>query len=396
MRILIFLFIASTMSFSSEITYGPEIELRTKKHALVEISCASPFLFLPGWIAYDGISEGTVWQSSAPFLTSLVLAETIGQKITFRCSSHYSKTKINQLADLIKKNCLKVGCSVESIIHKTSHTSKVSEAYRIHYPDGNWFQLSTDNTAVEIQMKPMNLSEIEKFKPILQRDMFDIAHTIDLHKPRVEVLSGGHINIGFSQVFKENPLLLRNFIVDQINHSELYGGIFLKDPISAKSIYKKDKEFHYIQDIIEQFDRGEIKSSQELALNLSYVLKGDKFIDLQTIVREDFPMDQKRIEMRAHRSQKTANEFHKIVKLYEGRINYLKELTTPLNLRPIPISYDPKIQLSHFKTYVTESGFDLENFREILPAKYQDVLDAENPSLKCKKSILSLLTKLKR
>jgi hypothetical protein len=360
---------------------------------LSELGCASPLVGVLAGATYLAMDNDVMAEMSIPLGSGIFLASIFGPSLAFACSAHHSKMKMLQLKAVIEQKCLVQNCKITKVEYKTSHKKKPVTSYKVLYPNGNWFQISTDYTAVEVQMKPMTTAEVKEFKPILQRDLFDSAKEIHLKVSKHDLFSGGHISLGFTEKFKDNPLLFRNFLVDQMNHSELQNGILVKDPINAVSAHRYKKVFGYIDEVIYDFDQGKIKTSEELAEKLVGVLKNRMFIDLQTITRKDFPQDQKRIEVRAHRSQKNAEEFYKLIKLYDGRIAYLEKLKAPINLSPIPVHTAPESQVRNFERYVVESGEDFQDYLQMLPEKYQDTYkQVGHTAAKCTVSVIKSLT----
>ena len=103
-------------------------------------------------------------------------------------------------------------------------------------------------------MLPHSIKEFEKNKKLFQKLVFDTAKKIDL-KPHYRI-GGGHIHLDKETHFKGNDLLLRNFIVDTMNHPELFMGALSHDYLNASplAILHRTSRERFIK-ILEEYDK---------------------------------------------------------------------------------------------------------------------------------------------
>ena len=90
-------------------------------------------------------------------------------------------------------------------------------------------------------------------------------------------------------------------------------------------------------------------------------------MDTSTLAKDKFKLSTKRIEIRAHRSQKSPQEFVDLIALYNKRLDYLKTLDEPLVLKSNPKKLPPEEMLRRYRTYLEEAGADYEVYKEHLP-----------------------------
>ncbi len=393
----------SNLSAQTRVEYGPEFEFRSQGNALSESVCAGTFAALIGYITNQmgsGSSEGKdyeVWTDylydSGKDIIQWGFTGIAALRIGIACGSLFSSLKAGSLAEHIRKNCQ--GCSFSEVKHPQRRRRNPSIAYRFTYPGGWYFQVNSDFTAVEIQMSPLDSEEIERVKTILQRDLFEAAKGLGLKPPTFDLVSGGHINISFDKAFKDNPRLLRNFMVDQFNHSELATGVFLNDPFNARSPMNSSRKRKMLASIIERFDRGEITTSTELSREFMRVIGKNKgFIDLGTIIDPHIPEGTKRVEVRAHRAQKNADEYLKLTQLYDKRLAYLESLETDIAFIDKPPAILARRKIESFYRFVTESGADWNDYVRFLPERYQSIASRIADflkSLECRVKIIDAL-----
>ncbi len=270
---------------------------------------------------------------------------------------------------------------------------------RMKSPNGWWFNVSRDPGVAEVQMKPMSLAKFERIQDEIQSSLFDPAARLGL-APAL-FTGGGHINIG-AAYFSDKPLLFRNFLVDLLNHNELFLGIWNYDTNNALShsllighIYNR------ILKAIAEFDalpNPNHKNIRNLVSNINRVMNFDdqyrmvwsrsngpgshthfhrfKNMAVNFMNMTDDDGDGARIELRGFRPQVSASTWVRQIRLLEKRIHYLETFTTSLPIqprlqveRPIPggtVSMeqamnppvDPQQALQNFYEYVTEAGED--------------------------------------
>lgn len=226
------------------------------------------------------------------------------------------------------------------------------EKCRVTYADNWWFEVTTDPEVIEVRSAPMTVGNAKIFQDRIQRHIFDMAARIGLYAD--ETRGNGHINIDFGP-FEKNPLLLRNFIVDYINHPGLALGTCGNDPCNAPplalmfSSRRPSEQYQALVAVLADFDadfaQGKACSfSLATALNAQvfkrtwshlWQVQAEKFqaLSVNHILDEGDP-SKRRIEIRAHKPQQNAAEWTALIELYDKRIQYLTKLRGVLPLKP--------------------------------------------------------------
>lgn len=361
------------ISTSAETVYGPEFEFRGEGRGRIEAVCISLIpLFLGQKALFDG-EDGELEFSLQDF-EWLGISVFSGAIAASGCGDVISRYHAYKMGNRLRELCLNQDCTVEKVTHHSSHVSNGKTAYRVKFPDGWHFQVSADVTAVEIQSKPLSVAEFSQRRDRLQKLVFDLAEDMKLRAPEQDWLSGGHISIGYQGTFDDNPMLFRNFIVDQINHAELSQGVHLRDNFNAAPVVKNERRLEKLRSILARFDAGEFATTEEFAKELHRKLtKGGRSLDLSTFKNDSFSQKERRVEVRAHRAQSSADEFIDLLNLYEGRLNYLRSIDGPLTLDPPLEQLSVPEQLRRYKTYVEESGLNFERYRGHLRLEYQEL-----------------------
>lgn len=258
-------------------------------------------------------------------------------------------------------------------------------------PNGWWFAIERDQGGVaEVKTIPAHVEYYRHYESDMQDAIFASAATEGFFPALY--LGGGHINIGLQELAK-NPLLLRNFIVDLINHNELFLGIFNYDTNNALSFSLYDSGIRlYYREIIEDFDQGRITDPYRLLAQLNLVQKGmydvfqrawdNKFNRLKSFAvnfthAKEGPKG--RIEIRAVRPQAGMDAFIRQIDLFQHRIDYLERLDKPIPIAPLvplvptdlwlhklspPVS--AQLALRSFYKYVRESRLKWQDHRDYL------------------------------
>ncbi len=382
-KLVFIILINSTLSFS-QATYGPEFELMGKYQMAVSKFCTASIGILPTlWVIDEFKSEYEKNPENKDLIplgiiSGLMIGGFGGVFAGFRAGQMCQKVMVNKnywdLKHSIVKHCKSVGCKVHKVkVGSVRHADH--DAFKVLYPDGFYFIIDKDLTAVEIQAMPMTLKDLKSKKAILQRDLFDVAESLGIEAYRSsDWLSQGHINIGRESAFGDDDLLLRNFIVDQLNHSELSSGVLSNDKTNADTPMRERSKRSKIEQLIQKFDDGEIKM-KDFASELQNIYGGSmSFMSLNTLFKENkgklkFEKSAQRVEIRAHRAQKNAEEFYLLAKMYENRIEYLKEFKSPIPF----INKKPAKKMTHkfiaFKAYLQEMGLDPKDYQKIFPKR---------------------------
>lgn len=239
--------------------------------------------------------------------------------------------------------------------------------YRVEYPDGWWFQLTTDPGVIEAQAKPSTLGEMVAHRNDLRFDLFGEAAKHKLFADPTSAGGGGHINIGVQSAFGDDVLLFRNFIVDMVNHHELFQGILENDLVSAPTLVDKGPEaLELFRRVIAQFDSGELGHTiRDLAATIEdAVYAGEvkyQSISLTSIVDPNVPANLARVELRGVRAQANMEQFFWELRLFDRRLKHLRGLDEPLPVEPFAPLTDAQ-KLRRFNNFLVETGLPVEPY----------------------------------
>lgn len=286
---------------------------------------------------------------------------------------------------------------------------------RTQAPDSKWGQFTSPNgwsiehapehIALEFQMTPGTVEHFRRYSADMQDALFVSAANEGFFPAMFR--GGGHINVSSQKMFG-NRLLFRNFLVDLLNHGELFMGVFGYDTHNALPIQMLSKvEIDAVRQVIADFDNpGFEKYSDEIdshrvnfTSDLHLALNTYRYEPLwmawhfdSTIGREKYHAvhvnrvnryPSSRIELRGVRPQASMDVWVRQISLLNGRIRYLETLSRPLPLRwDFPLEkldiqkhlltppIDPQIALREFYKFVRESGQSWADHRDYLWPKW--------------------------
>jgi hypothetical protein len=270
-------------------------------------------------------------------------------------------------------------------------------------PHGWWFNVDRDGArAVEVHTTPMTVAEFESVAVNIEDAIFTSARNRGMW-PALYA-GGGHINIDLKYFF-DKPILLRNFLVDLVNHSELAFGIMNYDSNNAVPIPLLNDLLDGFQKSIREFDEklkstGRSGPNQTMSLmkNLHFRLSGvphpfrkqwerSRDADIGKFTAVSFTNGysgdprELRIEIRSVRAQWNMNQWIRQIMLFRDRMRYLQTnyadkllpiaIQVPVDqgamagdhLRP-PVN--PEEALRAFYNYVREAGHRWQNHRDYL------------------------------
>lgn len=257
-------------------------------------------------------------------------------------------------------------------------------------PNGWWFTLNRDPGVFEVQMSPLSLEQIRRFKDDIQDAIFS-SMANEGYFPW-DYMGGGHINMD-TGIFGEDILLARNFIVDFLNHNELSMGALGYSTISAGPflVFKPEHQAKALE-VIDKVDAGEYGGS---ATGIARFFKDldSIFTSAHGRLRNGGHYKHTELhfgtagllEIRAVRPQANMSVWIHQLELIEGRINYLRRIRTPIPYKPVVplVSYlnilesDPQSHVWHppidsqqalrsFYMYVSQSGLPWTDHRDYL------------------------------
>ncbi len=256
--------------------------------------------------------------------------------------------------------------------------------YKVIYDDGFWFQISLDPFVIEVQMKPLTVTEIEGQKERIQKDIFDTANDFGLYAHEHE--GGGHIHMDVKSSIGDDSILFRNLLVDFNNYFGLGLGGFGKYPYNAPPIVllQKDQREAFTKLVnIDFFDLSvnEIaEKMRKIVYRKSYSdwQPSDKYqyINLNRFTKEP---DEKTIEFRGFYPQKSAEHFIEQVKFLKARINFLKNFKglvksniqeiTVLPIRTSHSEEEKQVVIDHLYSSLKQVGLDFNKYKmRLMPA----------------------------
>jgi hypothetical protein len=335
----------------------------------------------------------------------------------------YKKALMNALlAEFVPKKTTNREAARSGFIHVVQ---KFGDEKRSMFWRDNFLQffVGVDPAVIELTTSPMTLEKFKENRDILQRALFDIPAEMGMN-PQM-FTGGGHINIGLSQ-FVGKPLLLRNFLVDLLNHNELFMGVFGYDTNNAASIWMlSGASIQSYRNLFERMnERVTINSSYLTEIVNAFVpVRTDPYIKLwrelpytrgfamAVIPRvESHQPERARLELRSVRPQQSMDMFLRQIELLQKRVNYLEKIKTPIPFRaavpvnqearkgdPKKFQFDPPIDaqkaLASFYKYVTESGLRWEDHTDYIWPKWiaDGELEKFNATLKADKCSILLL-----
>jgi hypothetical protein len=286
-----------------------------------------------------------------------------------------------------------------------------------------WFDVVKDSggPGLEIRMSPLTVREFERYSADIEDAIFASARNLNMWPQLFR--GGGHINIDLNY-FLTKPILLRNFLVDLVNHSELALGIMSYDTNNAVPIPLSEALFENFKGRISEFDKrlGDAKlnlSEKQLLIGELLATLDRGFFFSQHLFAEQWdritePRTGKytavsfahssakgsdaqyaRIEIRSVRPQWNMDQWIRQIKLFRDRLQYLKsnygDELLPIEVK-VPIQFvSPKVNqllppvkavdaLRAFYNFVNESGHRWQDHRDYLWPAWTWPQEGENKS----------------
>lgn len=233
-------------------------------------------------------------------------------------------------------------------------------------PNGWWFSYYPDG-GIEFTMKPMTVDEYKRFKDDIQDAIF-VSAANQGYFPQLW-RGGGHINVDITN-FRNNPVYMRNFIVDLWNHNELFMGIFNYDTHNAIPHHFSTNLAEKVAHVDEMIRSGQGSDFDAILVALRTNLSGNAF----NLYRDST----NRIEIRAVRPQTSMDVWIRQISLLEARLKYLATIDELIPYQPrVPWDYDssrneleppvdPQQALRSFYSYVDESKQDWVDHRDYI------------------------------
>lgn len=230
-----------------------------------------------------------------------------------------------------------------------------------------WVDFTTDQLVLELKSKPKSSLFFKEHQLFIQENIYDAFRGNYYYSRRV--FGMGHLNIGGDWLKK--PLLIKNFLKDLYNHSELYLGALYYDThrkygaspkgLSLKSrrmIKKTLAEIETMNDSLQILKK--LKSNHIGVKEFSFFK-----INLGKTIAESW------IELRSVRTQKSAEDSFLYTSLIESRLNYLDSIDKPITYYGAGAISSYQQGLDQFYLYVIQSGLNWDNYKKILPRAWR-------------------------
>jgi hypothetical protein len=268
------------------------------------------------------------------FTNSAIISEKIDGRYA---RSPLTVAKLEEWSKLAVEGCKTKGCEVT-----TERDKHGRDIYRVRFPDGFYYLLTTDPQCLEINMKPMTLRETVARRDQIQAEIFDQAKRLGLMAH--EYFGGGSIHIDRVSGFGESTRLFRDFIVDYNNHFTLptvtQGRYLVNAP---PVIFLPPANIARYEALISDpnLDRMTIPEFAERLTNEVYTANPGHLKPLDkyqaanvTRVLEPKP-NRQTVEIRGISAQASVDDYLKVIWMYQLRINRLKS-RIEAGLKPVP------------------------------------------------------------
>lgn len=381
----------ATSTALGQATFGPEIELRGARHN-INTGC------LGGFIAGVGVqganAVGALAQENPdPEAHGITALATAGGQVLCIRVSRYSDFSGKHYLKKIEDDLKRTQPDVKREWIKDGHLK--TSAIRATYPDGRVIVFSQDPGVIEVKIPKITAEQARVENNFLQKEIWDRSERVGLKAPKSDgPWNGGHVHMGIEEALDNDPKKLKNMVFDHLLHPELADGVLGRDAIgpgrgfalNAKivDVNKKRNQLEaFGKEMDEMAARGEKLTPEKIqSIEKRYNSIFGKSSELH--INGKFGT----VERRGPRSPKNADEFAKVVELYDARVKYtnsLEDVELPKNFEA---PKTPEEKAAAFKKYVEQSGRNYRDFKDLAPASLQVGGAAAKPSLSPKASCL--------
>ena len=251
---------------------------------------------------------------------------------------------------------------------------------------------------LEVTASPLTQEQFKSKMRKIQAVLFDSALAVGLKVH--DRLVGGHIHLDKKGHFGSNELLMRNFIVDLFNHSELFMGVLSLDYVNAPPVTTLGRNaLEDLRQIITDYDKKTIGLETFLDLVNGRVYLQGESIQKDSKYQAVNLQNEETIEVRGFRPQKSAIHYYDMISLLEARIEYLKAIPGPIKftgedqstqikwaevrgLHSYQTKYSPEMRAMRFYQYVTEAGLDWDSYKNypVDKAVREESIKLKNPN----------------
>ncbi len=251
--------------------------------------------------------------------------------------------------------------------------------------------INVDPQVTEITTTPFTSNELNhEIGKIFQLAIFETAQRAGLRP--ATLMGEGHLHLDFDSLFwnEKNKAydfqLFRNFIVDWVNHDELYYGALHYDPKfkGAKPLLSSKSELKRFAEWLSEFD--ETLASGKMSLNefgwfrfrlqnhLGFRKGAALSVSGVRIHDKEKQFFKDTIEIRCLRPRQDLNHLKRTVNLIEARVRYLKTLSSPLKFQNSGVIQSIDQGVNRFFHYVTQSKLDWSEMKKLMPKTWQKIV----------------------
>jgi hypothetical protein len=258
----------------------------------------------------------------------------------------------------------------------TARLNDTERGVRVSYDDGFWFEIHHDPKVVEVTARPGTVEETRRQRNRMQSDIFDFLGSLN-YRPHARI-GGGHLNMGLESAFGGDAMLLRNYIVDLLNHPELGNGVLRdRSPRVSPTYEGVPRELReQIQWAIARFDRSSVKSVDRLLSMLEEPMVrnldgGPRNFVLAIYHAIHGDPKSRRLEHRGVGPQQDVDRYLLEIELLEARVEHLKTIETPIPLRRRR-RLTPEESVRNFHEYVTQSKKEWSRFQPLITERLRE------------------------
>lgn len=271
----------------------------------------------------------------------------------------------------------------------------------VHVGDHFWFELHRDPWVIEVTMKPMDGEVLSKepLKSLIQETIWGSARSIGL-VPQ-DRIGGGHVHLDIGTHFENDPLLFRNFVVDLVNHPELFMGGLSLDLLNAPPLaIQSEAQRGAFENLLHRFDKGGMSIS-EFKARLAAEVYTETYMSQIPHPRHNPSKyqvanvnHQESLEIRGVRPQESFEYFLLVTELFQSRIRFLKRIHGPIPYERKNFSdlvshqtirakqtYDVQVPAEKIraalKNYIEQSGLSWKRFGVLMTPELQQRLNSD-------------------
>ncbi len=233
-------------------------------------------------------------------------------------------------------------------------------------------EITHDPNTIEVKTNPLTLAQLEEYEKIIQNDVYGTLKKAGLKPPVFDgPWNGGHIHIDLIRGMNNDPKILRSFLIDLYEHEAMFAGALGWDPYNGKLVRQDPERIKQFKALIDSLD---VAIEQKLPINKANIDRAlfskNSFLNMKTF----YPSGDMTLELRALRSQKNAKTLTKLAKLFQARINSLRDVNLPAPVYEVRGFRTPFHVANAFHDFVTKAGLKWSEFGDLMPWYFQVTL----------------------